>query len=65
MLIVDWVALYNKIAFNDQLFKENYSHQYDINISIPIFNRLQTRTNVVRSQIDYENAKLECKDFEM
>ncbi len=58
-------SLYYKIAFEDQLFKENYSHQYGFNISIPIFNRLQTRTNVVRSKIEYENAKLDYQDFEM
>jgi len=58
-------SLYYKIPFNDQLWKDNYSHQYGFNISIPIFTRLQTRTNVVRSKIDYENAKLEYQDFEM
>jgi outer membrane protein len=58
-------SLYHKIAFEDQLFNENYSHQYGFNISIPIFNRLQTRTNVVRSKINYENSKLEYHDFEL
>ena len=58
-------SLYYNIAFEDQLFKENYSYQYGINISIPIFNRLQTKTNVARSKIDYENSNLEYQDFEM
>jgi outer membrane protein len=58
-------SLYHEISFEDQLLKDNYSHQYGFNISIPIFNRLQTRTNVVRSKIGYENSKLEYQDFEM
>jgi len=58
-------SLYHKIAIEDQLLKENYSHQYGFNISIPIFNRLQTRTNVIRSKIAHENSKLAYQDFEM
>jgi len=58
-------SLYYRIAFEDQLFKENYSHQYGFNITIPIFNGLQSRTNVIRSKIDYENSKLEYQEFEM
>ena len=58
-------SLYHKIAFEDQLLNENYSHQYGFSISIPIFSRLETRTNVVRSIIAYENLKLAYQDFEM
>ena len=58
-------SLYHKIAFKDQLFKENYSHLYGFNINIPIFNMLQSRTNVVLSKIVYENSILRYQDFEM
>lgn len=58
-------SMYHQITFKNQLLKENYSSQYGFNISIPIFNRMQTRTNVVQSKIRYENSKLAYKDFEM
>ena len=53
------------IAFDDQMFRENYSHRYGFNISVPIFNRLETRTNIVRSKIAYDNSQLTLLDFKM
>src|SRR5690554_35595 len=58
-------GLSQRIQFDDQLLRENYSHQYGFNISIPIFSRLQTKTNVVRSKMVYENSKLEYLNFEL
>jgi len=58
-------GLYQAIAFDSQLLKENKTHQYGFNISIPIFDRLQTRTNVTRSKIMHENSRLELQNFKM
>ena len=56
---------YYHINFEDQLFNNNNFHQYGIALEIPIFNRLQTRTSVVRSKINYENSKLSYQDYEI
>jgi outer membrane protein len=56
-------SLSRTISFEEQMFRENYSHQYGFTISIPIFNRLQTRTKVVHSKIAYENSTLDYQDF--
>lgn len=53
----------NKISFNDQL-KNNQRKNFGVQMNIPIFNRLQNKTNidnakidVLSKQLDVENAK--------
>jgi outer membrane protein len=58
-------GLYQAIAFESQLLRENNTHQYGFSINIPIFDRLQTRTNVIRTKIKHENSKLEFQNFKM
>lgn len=55
---------FNTIPFEDQLLDENYSHRYGITLSIPIFNRLQTRTSIARAKITHENTILTQSGFE-
>ncbi|HEY1007795.1 MAG TPA: TolC family protein [Sphingobacteriaceae bacterium] len=46
-----------KIDFNDQL-KNNYSSSFSLNLRIPIFNSLQTRSRVAQARVDLRNAEL-------
>ncbi len=46
--------------YGDQL-DDNRSLSFVIGISIPIFNNLQVKTNVVNSKINYENAQLQLE----
>ena len=45
-------------AFGKQL-KNNFSQSIGLNLSIPIFNRFQTRNNVRSARIDLENQQLQ------
>ena len=56
--------LYYDVGFGNQFWKENSSHQYGINLSIPIFSQLQNRTNNIRSRMAYYNTKLIINDYE-
>ncbi len=49
-------AVYDDKPYGDQL-DENYNKAFGINLSIPIFNGLSTRTNVARARLNLENAK--------
>ena len=51
-------------SFQWQIFDMNVSQQFGFSLNIPIFNRLQARTNIVRSKIDYENSDLQYIDAE-
>ncbi len=54
------------IPFEDQILRnEIYWNRFGFNINIPIFNRLQNRTAVVQSKINYENSKLTSIDAEL
>ena len=46
---------YGRVSFRDQL-KNNESPFIGLNLNIPIFNRLQTRTNVNKAKISYQSA---------
>lgn len=46
-----------KINFNDQL-KNNYSSSFSLNLRIPIFNSLQTRSRVAQARVELKNAEL-------
>ena len=50
----------DEAGFFDQL-NDQKSHQFNINISIPIFSRLQNKTNVAKSKIFEENSKLQLE----
>jgi outer membrane protein len=45
-------------SFNEQFKRQNPSLSYGLNLTIPIFDRLQTRTNRVLGKVSYQNAIL-------
>ncbi|MEX2403337.1 MAG: TolC family protein, partial [Balneolales bacterium] len=49
------------INFGDQVFDQNINRGISFNIQIPIFNRLNTRTNIQQREIDYKNAQLDME----
>ncbi|QXD17179.1 TolC family protein [Rhodocaloribacter litoris] len=51
-------------SFADQL-SDNRAQSFGISLSIPIFNRFQTRTNVERARVQYENARLAEETLEL
>lgn len=50
------------VGFSDQFFDQRINRGIGLNLSIPIFDRFQTRTNVVNSRIDIKNARLNIED---
>lgn len=50
------------VGFNDQFFDQRINRGLGLNLSIPIFDRFQTRTSVVNSKIDIKNARLNLED---
>jgi len=50
--------------FNEQFRSNNVYKQYGVQLSIPIFNGLQTRTAVTQQRVLYENAILTRKNLE-
>jgi outer membrane protein len=53
---------FNKLGFNDQFFDRNPTRSIGLSLQIPIFNRLGTRTNIQRSQVQYKNDQLDMED---
>ncbi len=51
------------VPFSDQFFDNNINRQIGFNVSIPIFNRWQTRNQIEQRRIDYRNAELRLEDF--
>ncbi len=51
------------VPFGDQL-SDNRSEFIGLNLQIPIFNRFQTKTNVERARVQYENARLDLENLE-
>jgi outer membrane protein len=51
------------VPFGDQ-FSDNRSGRVGFSLSIPLFSRFATRTNVHRSKITYENALLDLENLE-
>jgi len=49
-------------TFTDQFFDERISYSVGLTLNIPIFDRFQTRTNVVNRRIDIKNARLALQD---
>jgi len=45
-------------SFRDQFVKNNPQSNYGVQVNIPIFDRLLTRTNRVVSKVSYKNAEL-------
>ena len=45
-------------SFQEQFKRQNPVLSYGINLNIPIFDRLQTRTNRVVAKVNYQNAEL-------
>ncbi|MBL3655613.1 TolC family protein [Fulvivirga sediminis] len=52
-------------TFEQQFTKDNTQSVYGLSMNIPIFRGLQTRSNVVRARIDYENAELDAKNTKL
>jgi outer membrane protein len=52
-------------SFDNQFFNDNTQMTYGVSFSIPIFGGFQTRSNVVRSKVNYENAKLTTASTEI
>lgn len=51
-------------GFREQFVTLNPQTQYGINFTIPIFDRLQTRSNRVLNKVTYENAVLQRNNLE-
>ena len=51
-----------KLGFNDQFFDRNPTRSIGVNLSVPIFNRLATKTSIQRSQVQYKNDQLDMED---
>ncbi|MEX2585905.1 MAG: TolC family protein [Balneolaceae bacterium] len=51
------------VAFGDQFFEQMISRSVGFSISIPIFNRMNTRTNVEQAKVQYRNARLALEDI--
>jgi outer membrane protein len=51
------------LPFSDQFFDININRSIGFNVSVPIFNRWQTRNQIEQRRIDYRNAELRLEDF--
>lgn len=51
------------VPFSDQFFDQRISRSFGINLSIPIFNNLNNRTNLQSSQIQLRNSQLELQNI--
>lgn len=54
-----------KVKFNDQFFDQNTSKAFSINLSIPIFNRLNSSTSIQASRVEFKNAELALEDTKL
>lgn len=50
------------VGFSDQFFDQRINRGLGLSLSIPIFDRFQTRTSVINSKIDIKNARLGLED---
>lgn len=50
------------MPFGRQFFNKNVNKYFGFNISIPLFNRYNTRYNIESSQIQYKNAQLNLEN---
>ncbi len=51
--------------FSEQFLKDNRLQQYGFNLSIPIFNGLRNRSNVISARVQHENALLGIENQEI
>lgn len=51
---------YSTVPFSDQL-DNNFNQSFGVQLTVPIFNRLQVRTNIQRAQIQQLNAELNAE----
>ena len=51
------------LPFSDQFFDGNINRSLAFNVSIPIFNRRQTSTQIQQRQIDFRDAELQLQDL--
>jgi outer membrane protein len=54
--------IFEKTPFDDQL-TDNRSGSVSMTLSIPVFNRLQTKTGVERSRVQLSNAELDLQNM--
>lgn len=54
-------SLNTAFDFEDQLFRNNRSGSIRLNVQIPVFNRLNTRTQIEQAQIQYANSRLDLE----
>lgn len=52
-------------SFNTQFSEDNLQKVYGISFNIPIFGGFATRSNVVQSRVNYENAQLDVENLEV
>lgn len=52
-------------SFDQQFWGDNTQLTYGLSFTIPIHNAFATRSNVVRSRVQYENAKLQTENLEI
>lgn len=60
----EWEKNMQQRSFRDQISSDNVFKQYGFQLSIPLFNGLQTRTAYVQQKTLYENSKLTRKNVE-
>ncbi len=53
------------MPFSDQLFDVNINRGFGFNVSIPIFNRLQTSNQIQQRKIDFRDAELQLEDMRL
>lgn len=58
---IDTLGIQHRIPFGTQL-KNNYSAGLGLSLSIPIFNRFDTKNNIRLSKIEMDNAKLDLEN---
>jgi outer membrane protein len=54
-----------KVGFFDQMFKENVNKFLGFNLSIPIFNNLNTSYNIQSAKVNYDNMKLDMENMRL
>lgn len=52
-----------RIPFTDQFFDQRIGRGIGLSVSIPIFNRFNTSTNIQQAQIQYRNSQLQLDDI--
>jgi outer membrane protein len=52
-----------RIPFSEQFFDQRIGRGMGLSVSIPIFNRFNTSTNIQQAQIQYRNSQLQLDDI--